>query len=140
MELRRALLLFAIVLGVAAVVAAVANPGSRTSERMATTPPAVPRDLDRSRSAPATVRVDGRGAPALRMLEIGRATTVVVSVNEPGIVELEGLGLTDAAEERDPAIFDTLPTRKARYRVLFTPSGGVRARALGVLVTSRPTS
>ena len=81
------------------------------------------------------MRIDGRGAPRQETLEIDRAATVVVAVDEPGQVELQGLGLTDSAEPRDPAVFETLPTRRGRFEVLFTPSGGVRPRALGVLVS-----
>lgn len=138
MELRRALLLFAIVLGVAAVVAALASPTSRRSET--TPPPPAPEVTPRERAqAPARVRIDGRRAPATRTLRVGRATTVVVAVDEPGQVELRGLGLTQPAEPRTPAVFETLPAARGRYEVLFTPAGGVRARALGELV-SRPAN
>ncbi len=137
MELRRALLLFAIVLGVAAVVAAVAGPASRDPESTTATAPASRPAPAGGQRPPTRVRVDGRGAPVIRRLEAGRATTVVVDVAEPGQVELEGLGLTDAAEPRDPAMFETLPAERGRYRVLFAPAGGARTRVLGVLV-SRP--
>ena len=136
-ELRRALLLFAIVLGVAAVVAALASP-SEDSDRAATTPPTEPSTPPSSPArTPTRVSLDGRRAPVTRTLEIGRATTVVASVEEAGQVAIPDLGLTDAAEPNDPAVFETLPTRRARYRVLFLPSGGVRPRLLGELV-SRP--
>ena len=137
MELRRALLLFAIVLGVAAVVAALASP-SDDSDRAATTPPAeAPAPPSSQARPPARVELDGRRAPATRRLEIGRATTVVASVEEAGQVTIPELGLTEAAEPNDPAVFETLPARRGRYSVEFTPSGGVRARPLGELV-SRP--
>lgn len=135
MELRRALLLFAIVLGVAAVVAALAGPSSRDESRTAATPaPVDPADPEAT-PPPARVQVDGRRAPTTRRLQADRATTVLVSVDEPGQVELTGLDLTDFAEPRDPAIFEALPRAGTRYRVLFTPAGGVRARSLGELVT-----
>jgi len=137
MELRRALLLFAIVLGVAAVVAAVAGPASRDADRTKDTAPSPQPAPAGGGRPPARVRVDGRGAPVTRRLETGRATTVVVTVAEPGQVELEGLGLVDAAEPRDPAVFETLPVEGGRYRVLFAPAGSVQARSLGELV-SRP--
>jgi len=139
-ELRRALLLFAIVLGVAAVVAALASPTSRRSDTTTSSaPPArevAPRGSGRP---PARVRVNGRHAPVTRRLQVGRATTVVVSVDEPGQVELRGLGLTQPAEPGTPATFETLPSARGRYEVLFTPAGGVRARPLGRLV-SRPAN
>ena len=137
MELRRALLLFAIVLGVAAVVAAVAGPTSRDPGTASTPAPRPDTAPAGAAGPPARVRVDGRGAPVTRRLEVGRATTVVVSVAEPGQVELEGLGLTEPAEPRDPAVFETLPIEGGRYRILFAPAGDVRTRALGVLI-SRP--
>ncbi len=136
MELRRALLLFAIVLGVAAIVAALAGSSSREPQRTEVLPEAGAKPA-RPALAPTRIRIDGRRAPVTRTLDTGRATTVVVSVDEPGQVELQGLGLTASAEPHDPAIFDTLPTRRGRYTVLFTPAGGVRARALAELV-SRP--
>jgi hypothetical protein len=83
------------------------------------------------------VLLDGRRAPVTREVEIGRATTVVVRVEAPGQVEIPKLGLTESAEPNDPAVFETLPSRKARLSVLFTPSGGVRASLLGELA-SRP--
>lgn len=135
MDLRRALLLFAIVLGVAAVVAALAERPAQRAQRTTTAPPAA--TPARSARPPAPVRLDGRGAPQTRTLELGRATAVVVAVDEPGQVQVRGLGLVQPAEPGDPAIFETLPTKRGRYQVLFTPAGGVRARALGELV-SRP--
>ena len=138
MELRRALLLFAIVLGVAAVVAALASPSDDSDDRVATTPPAeAPTPPSGQARGPARVDLDGRRAPAARRVEIGRATTVVASVEEAGQVTIPELGLTEAAEPNDPAVFETLPARRGRYSVEFTPSGGVRARPLGELV-SRP--
>ena len=139
MELRRALLLFAIVLGVAAVVAALASPTPRRSETTSSAPPAPEATPRGSGRPPARVRVNGRRAPVTRTLQAGRATTVIVAVDEPGQVELRGLGLTQAAEPRTPAVFETLPSARGRYEVLFTPAGGVRARPLGMLV-SRPAN
>ncbi len=135
MELRRALLLFAIVLGVAAVVAALASPSSRRSDGGATTAPARTPAAPAAARRPTRVRIGARGAPVRRTLEVGRAATVVVSVDEPGQVEIRSLGLTDAAEPHDPAVFETLPMRERRHEVLFTPAGGVRARVVGVLAS-----
>ena len=137
MELRRALLLFAIVLGVAAIVAAVANPPAREDDRTSTAPPAADARPAGSGRPPVRIRLDGREASRARRLEIGRAATLTVPVDQAGLVELSGLGLTDTAEPRDPAVFELFPTARGRYEVLFTPAGGVRARALGELV-SRP--
>jgi len=134
-ELRRALLLFAIVLGVAAIVAAVANPPAREDDRTTTAPSAADARPANGGRPPARIRLDGHEAPRTRRLEIGRAVTLTVPVDEAGLVELSGLGLTDSAEPRDPAVFDLFPTARGRYEVLFTPAGGVRARALGALVS-----
>ena len=135
MELRRALLLFAIVLGVAAIVAAVANPPAREADRTTTAPAAADARPAKPGRPPVRIRLDGRDAPRTRRLEIGRAATLTVPVDEAGLVELSGLGLTDTAEPTDPAMFDLFPTTRGRYEVLFTPAGGVRARALGALVS-----
>lgn len=134
MELRRALLLFAIVLGLAAIVTSVSRPdrperddGSalpNTAE-----PEAGPEPLG-GRPAPISFTAV---EPTTRRLEAGRPATVLVKVPEPGEVRLGGLGLSAPADRLTPARFEILERRPGDYEVRFTPAGSSEERAAGIL-------
>ena len=133
-ELRRALLLFAIVLGVAAIATSVSQPeraqrddGSGLPD--ASEPSAGPGPLG-DRPVPISFSA---AAPVRRRLEAGRPATVVVKVPAPGDVAVPDLGLSAAATPLAPARFDVLERRPGRHEVRFTPAGRGRARAAGVL-------
>jgi len=136
-ELRRALLLFAIVLGLAAVVSSLARPPARNSGDGA-----APR-TERSATPTATAPPSASPAPPIRFvvgrprktetLKAGDAATVTVVVEEPGEVSLDGLGLTAAAEPLAPARFDVLSTRPGRHAVRFRALRDTESRLLGVL-------
>lgn len=138
MHLRRALLLFAIVLGLAALAASISRPlerrtpatGTRTEEE-ATPPP----DADR---APRAARLAFSAAPPRerRRLEPGRAAVVLVSADEAGQVELEGLGMSAPADRFTPARFDVLVNEPVSARVRFTPAGADVAQVVGTLDVS----
>src|SRR4051812_28281312 len=136
-HLRRALLLFAIVLGLAAVAASV----SRTERgRPAPAPPPPPTGAATAGPGTAapdpgtrTVRFSQRGRPAVRRLPAGRAATVLVAVESAGQAELQGFGETRAADPTTPASFDFFRTRPGRFRVLFHPGGDGRPQTLGTL-------
>jgi hypothetical protein len=136
-HVRRALLLFALVLGVAALAAAVSQPRQETREaqprepRAPTVAPARPAD-QRSLAA-AQIEFAAEAGRRTKRLEAGRAATVTVQVTEPGEVVLEGLGLVAAAEPLTPARFEVLQSRPARHRVRFTPAGSDEARTVGTL-------
>jgi hypothetical protein len=133
-ELRRALLLFAIVLGLAAIVAAVS--GTRSGHSRTDTAPAAPSTAS-ARPGPArqaTIRFDADGPAVTRTAHVDEAVTVVVKVDEPGPVELQGLGLADDAEPLTPASFDVLAARPGRHAVLLVPPDGVRPRTVGRIV------
>ena len=133
-ELRRALLLFAIVLGVAAIVTSVSRPERAQRDDGRGLP-------DASEPAPAPRPVGERPAsltftaaePATRRLEAGRPATVTVKVPAPGQVELPGLRLSASAEPLTPARFEVLERRPGRYRVRFAPAEGGEARTAGTL-------
>jgi hypothetical protein len=138
-HLRRALLLFAIVLGMAALVASLSRP---IEQRRADTTPRQPRE-----SGPPTA--SSLPAPELRpplsfdaardsrkRLRAGEAATIEVAVPEPGLVEIPALGLTAAADPVTPARFDVFPPRAGRYELLFTPAKDDRARPAGTLVVT----
>jgi hypothetical protein len=137
MELRRALLLFAIVLGIAALVSAIAQPPERRSKTATedTAAPPLPPPTTKPTASP-----QPPGGPiALRLgpknktvkVETGAAATLTVVVAEPGQVTLEGLGLTASAEPNTPARFDLLVATPDTYRVLLAPSAGGEPRAIG---------
>jgi hypothetical protein len=138
-HLRRALLLFAIVLGMAALVASLSQP---PGQRRADTTPREPRE---SGPPVATPGAAPRLPPTLsfdvaenesKRLRVGRAATLEVSVEEPGDVEIPGLGLTDPAEPVTPARFDVLPTRPGRYELIFMPASGAANEPAGSLVVT----
>ena len=136
MHIRRALLLFAIVLGMAALVASFSRPAD---ERSSTEPREQPRQ------APATASPAPADAPPRpvsfnaaseerRRVPVSTATTLEISVDQPGAVELPGLGLTASTDEHTPARFAVFPTRPGRYEILFTPASGDETRPAGTLV------
>ena len=106
MHLRRALLLFAVVLGVAALLASLTGGARRSDEP---SEPATTSLLPELNPAPATrgperLRFSEGGKRERRKLDPGRAAVVTVEVEQPGQVELVGLGLTAPAEpSRRPA-------------------------------------
>ena len=142
--MRRALLLFAIVLGLAALAASVSRtervsergqrdappPGSKSTTETATpamkpTPPSKPRGR--------RLRFKQGGRRELRELRVRQAATVLVAVQDPGEVELAGLGLTRPAEAATPASFDVYETRPDSFPVLLRPSAGGEAERVGTL-------
>ena len=138
LELRRALLLFAIVLGVAALVTSVSNPADRerAGEPESAREPAPPPSggpARTGRAGPVRVRFDSEARVRAWKLEGGRAATVTVAVGSPGEVRIEGLGLSAPAEQLTPARFELLPRRPGRHRVRFTPTGRSEARTVGFL-------
>ena len=140
LELRRAILLFAIVLGLAAVATSISRPrdppaeerrdGVQRSPGASSLPTANPRPA-RVRERVLAFRASGR--PRVGYLPAGRAAVVRVSVPKPGEVELEGLGLSAPAEPLTPARFEVLATEQDRHRVRFRPVEGGEERTAGVL-------
>lgn len=137
-ELRRALFLFAIVLGLAAVVSIVTQPAERRRDRTTaepTPPTAVPAPKPpptaNPRPDPGDAAVTIAPKDKTAKIETGTAATLAVAVDQPGDVALEGLGLTAAAEPATPARFDLLIGSPGRFRVLLTPSAGGEPRAIG---------
>ena len=139
MHVRRAILLFAVVLALAAVVSSVSQPG-RIPRNAA--PPAVeepapaPRQgVEQTGGKAVRFRV---GRPATRRLETGRSGLVLVQSGRPGQVEVVGLGLEGFAEPGVPARFEVFEERPRRAEIRFTPIDGSETRAAGVLVFDEP--
>jgi hypothetical protein len=153
-ELRRALLLFAVVLGLAALASSLSRPnedenggeGNRSnvsSDRATARDEGRPRPAERRRAAEATqgdtatIRFGAGGRPETHRLEAGAAATVLVEVGEPGEVRLEGLGLTQPADPLTPARFDLLVERPGPSRVVTEPAGGGSSEVIGTLVVEK---
>ena len=136
MHIRRALLLFAIVLGMAALVASLSRPAEqRTATERSEKPgpaTAAPAPVD---NPPRPISFDASSRER-RRLEQGRAATVEITVDEPGSVDVPDLGLTASADEHTPARFEVFPTREGAYAILFRPADGDRSRAAGTLVVT----
>jgi hypothetical protein len=131
-HLRRALLLFAIVLGMAALVASLSRP---VDDRSEPEPPAeqAPRDPGPPTATPGPetgprepITFDASADESQRV-SAGSAATVEVSVTEPGSVEIPDLGLSAEADELTPARFEVFPSRPGDYEIVFTPAAGDNA-------------
>jgi hypothetical protein len=138
MHLRRALLLFAIVLGLAALAAAVSRPAEVDDEPTPTAPRAetrtTPTLADGTAGSPPEVIAFDSDAPRARRLEAGRPATVIVEVETAGMVTIPGLGVSAAAEPDTPARFDLLADQVGRYPIEFEPAVSDESRAAGTLV------
>ena len=137
MHLRRAVLLFALVLGLAAVATAVS--GSRPEQAAEQrSPRAVEPPASSAAPAPegrgqAHIRFRPGDAVRVRRLRVGRPASVTVEVNHPGHVEISGLGLAAPAEPLTPARFDVLPSQPGRFDLRFTPAGELTTVRIGTL-------
>lgn len=135
MHVRRALLLFAIVLGLAALATSISQPGRESGREERSEPPTAP-------SAAPQIEPPTGGELALPgprnrrtvTLRTGDATTLVVTVPEAGQVDLPTLGLTASAEELTPARFELLLQEPATHRVRFQPSESGVSRDYGRVV------
>lgn len=147
MHLRRAVLLFAIVLGLAAIAASVSRPRDDPAERAAEPDGSAPAELPEepptvapgaSDDGPA-VRVTFDAAKG-RTLELGpdRAATVLVAVDEAGQVEIPDLGLSEPATPLTPARFELFAPDPGRYEISFIPADGNEPRRAGTLAVQTP--
>ena len=142
MHLRRALILFAVVLGLAGLAAAVSKPGHKGGAGTTTSQslPEVAPAPQAEGGPPVQLGFSQRGRPRTERLRAGLAATVIVTVRVPGQVELHGLGVTLPAEPLTPARFDVLPSQPGRYTVSFTPAAQGATKTIGVLrVVAAPT-
>ena len=143
MHLRRALLLFAIVIGLAALVASISEPGGGDDEPQPATSPAGKTPSAGPGPEPAslaTVRFKLGMEKESKRLEAGRAAIVSVEVPSAGQVELEGIASAQSAEPLTPARFDVLAPRSGSYAVVFTPASDDERRVVGKIVVSEPRS
>ena len=129
MHIRRALLLFAIVLGLAAIATSVSRSPDDSGE--GDSQPVVPSE---SQEPAAPSVSEGDAAPVsgvrqlvfdadrdqTRQLDTGQPATVLVEVDEPGLVEIADLDLTAPADPLTPARFEILTSDPDRYDITFT--------------------
>jgi hypothetical protein len=149
-HVRRALLLFAIVLGLGALAASMSRPRDEQPAREPTpstatapdaqaTPEASPGEAATELAATAdTIEFDA-SEPHRRGLEVGRAASVEVAVDQAGLVSIPLLGVSDSADEFTPARFDVLVNEAGRYPIEFAPSAGDEERRAGTLVVTQPS-
>jgi hypothetical protein len=131
-HLRRAILLFALVLGLAALAAAVSPSREESRPPSAPAPPepaagTVPRNLafgaDRPRRA------------LVRRAREGEHIVVSVASRVGGLATIPRLGRTGSAAPDAPARFDLLAPPPGRYDVMIEASGASEPQRVGTLVT-----
>jgi hypothetical protein len=125
---RRALLLFAIVLGVAAIASAIARTPDRERDRAAQSTTTT-RDPSNTAAEPApespgpsTIEFRPGARPQTRELEVGQPATVLVAVETPAQVDIPSLGLTQPAEPLTPAVFELLVDEAGSHPITIQPA------------------
>jgi hypothetical protein len=138
-HIRRALLLFAIVLGTAALVASLSRPGDdrpdETTPRAPSEPGSATATPSPSPAQPTVLSFDA-GADQTERVPEGTAATLEVSVDEPGNVRIPDMGVSAAANPLTPARFDILAGESGSYELVFAPAGGDSTEAAGELVVT----
>ena len=144
-QLRRVLLLFALVLGLSAIVAALAPPPSERNEERE---PAGDPPLETAAPVPAapppaavSITVPGQSArrdtPVTRRAASGSRLSLTVRVPETGDVVIDSLGLRRSADPLAPARLDLLALPPGRHAVAFEPVRGP-PRVVARLVFAAP--
>jgi hypothetical protein len=133
-HLRRALLLFAIVLGMAALAASLSRPANEPVEREPRPDPGPATAAPTPSSAPPAAISFDATADESRRIRAGQAATLEVTVDEPGSVEIPGLGLSTNADPLTAARFEVLPAKPGEYEIVFTSSSDRTAEPAGKLV------
>jgi hypothetical protein len=135
-HLRRALLLFAIVLGLAAIAASVSRPREENNPEPAVTTAPEPPTAEPAPgpdAGDAEVYFDA-AAPRAQGIQAGEAATVYVAVPSPGQVDIPDLGLSSSAEPLTAARFDVLPSETGRFPIRFLPASATKPLEAGTLV------
>ena len=127
-QLRRIVLLFALVLGLVAVVTALSSPPESREEGEPAPPPADSPPA----AAPRAIRLSApaaRGKAPVRRVATDTRVALEVRVDRPGDVELQGLGLRQTATPLAPARFELLARPAGRHDLLFHPVRGEQSLA-----------
>src|SRR4051794_17847856 len=126
---RRAILLFALVLGIAALAAAV------SPSRVAKGPPALAPPSGGSRTEAATRELAfAVGGKRVRRAREGEHVVVSVASEAGGLATIPRLGRTASAGPAAPARFDLLAPAPGRYDVMIEVSGASEPKRVGSLV------
>jgi ABC-type molybdate transport system substrate-binding protein len=140
-HVRRALLLFAIVLGLAAIAASLSRTSEDSGERAeqpaagsaadtATTPSVSPGNASEG-----LVELDfDASGDQVRRVEEGQPATLLVEVDEPGLAEIPELGLSANGDVLTPARFEVRVSDPGRYDLSFTPAADDTPSPAGTLV------
>jgi hypothetical protein len=135
-HIRRALLLFAIVLGMAALAASLSRPPEETAPAPRPDAPAPTAGAPAPAAELPEPLVFEADSDRSRRLAAGQAATLEVGVEEAGSVEIPRLGLSASADQLTPARFEVLPSSPGRYRIIFTAADGDRSSPAGTLVVT----
>jgi hypothetical protein len=126
---RRAILLFALILGLAALVAAVSP--TRVARGPAIAPPTAG-----SGTEPAIRELAfSVGGKRVRRAREGEHVVLSVASEAGGLATIPRLGRTASVGPAAPAQFDLLAPAPGRYDVMIEPSGASEPRRVGTLVT-----
>ncbi len=136
MHLRRALLLFAIVLGTAALVASLSRPVEERREPERRAEPGPPTAAPTPVARPEQPVTFDAARDESRRMRAGEAATLEVAVTEPGNVEIPELGLSAPAAPLTPARFEVLPAEPGAYEIVFTAAGDETEPAGRLVVSS----
>jgi hypothetical protein len=129
MHLRRAVLLFGLVVGLAVLVAVIA-PKPKESELARPAAPLAPQAPPPAPSVDVTVSF--ARVPPTRAVPRGAHLVLTAEVPAPG--EVSFLGSVQAAEPGTPAVFDVVAPDSGSFAVVFDPSGEGAARHATVSV------
>jgi hypothetical protein len=130
---RRALLAIAVVLGLSALLAALAPTEREGGDAREEPPPAASPPREAGGRSQALVFDAAR--PRSHSISTGTRAALEVRVPAPGQVAIEGLGLNAPAEPGTPATFDVFAGRPGRYELTFSPIVG-EPKSAGMLVVS----
>jgi hypothetical protein len=119
-HLRRAILLFALVLGLTALAAAV-SPTRDAPQPALGLAPATPAGATVARNITFALREGG--TPKVKSVRTGQHVVLTVPAREGGLVTIPLLGRTATVSPSNPARFDLLAPPPGRYDVMFEPSG-----------------
>ena len=126
---RRAILLFALVLGLAALAAAV------SPTRVEKGPALAPPPAGSSTEPPTRELVFAGGAKKVRRAREGEHVVVSVAFEAGGVASIPRLGRTASVGPAAPARFDLLAPPPGRYDVMIEVGGASEPKRVGTLVT-----
>jgi hypothetical protein len=126
---RRAILLFALVLGLAALAAAV------SPTRVEKGPALAPPPAGTSTEPPTRELAFAGGRKQVRRAREGEHVVVTVAFEAGGVASIPRLGRTANVGSAAPARFDLLAPAPGRYDVMIEPSDTGEMKRIGTLVT-----